>query len=150
MPKTWNCPSVFGNVVMLSAGTRMARDVLPYSTSIPSPMCGSIFVSRPVLKCCRTLHARLCWAVWGLTVQLTQTCDITVKDEYIYLRRVHRERERVIYWDLILLKSWTNSDCFVKNANIKTHPILLLLSINLLTTPQTPEMFAFLYGLCSK
>ena len=29
------------------------------------------------------LHARLCWAVWGLKVQLTQTCDITVKDEYI-------------------------------------------------------------------
>ena len=30
------------------------------------------------------LHARLCWAVWSLAVQLTQTCDITVKDEYIY------------------------------------------------------------------
>ena len=30
------------------------------------------------------LHARLCWAVWGLAVQLTQTCNITVKDEYIY------------------------------------------------------------------
>ena len=75
----------------------MARDVLLYFTSVPSPMCGSIFVSRPVLKCCRTLHARLCWAVWGLTVQLTQTCDITVKDEYIYLRvEGGAQRERVI------------------------------------------------------
>ena len=32
------------------------------------------------------LHARLCWTVWGLTVQdLTQTCDITMKDGYVYL-----------------------------------------------------------------
>ena len=37
----------------------MARDVLLYSTSVPSPMCGSIFVSRPVLKCCRTPCAPL-------------------------------------------------------------------------------------------
>ena len=31
----------------------MAQDVLLYCTSIPSPMCGSIFVSS-VLKCCRS------------------------------------------------------------------------------------------------
>ena len=44
------------------------------------------------------LHALLCWAVWDLTVQLTQTCDITVKDEYIYLRvEGGAERERESY-----------------------------------------------------
>ena len=41
-----------------SAGTRMARGVLLYSTSIPSPVCGSVFVSY-VLKCCRTPCAPL-------------------------------------------------------------------------------------------
>ena len=49
---------VLGNVMMPSAGTRMARDVLLYSTSVLSPICGSIFVSS-VLKCCRTPCAPL-------------------------------------------------------------------------------------------
>ena len=52
----------------------------------------------------------ICWAVWGLTVQeLTQICDITMKDEYICLfyrgggqrERGEGEREIRIY----LLKS---------------------------------------------
>ena len=50
--------SCFGNVMMPSAGTRMARDVLLYSTSVLSHVCGSIFVSY-VLKCCRTLCVTL-------------------------------------------------------------------------------------------
>ena len=32
------------------------------------------------------LHAHLRWTMWGLTVQeLTQTYDVTMKDEYMYL-----------------------------------------------------------------
>ena len=64
-------------------------------------MCGSIFVSRPVLKCCRTPRAPLLGCLGP--VSATQTCDITVKDEYIYLRRgVHREREgeRVLFAEI--------------------------------------------------
>ena len=43
----------------------------------------SLSHARPVWKCCRTPRAPLLGCL-GLTVHLTQTCDITVKDEYIY------------------------------------------------------------------
>ena len=63
----------------------------------------AVSLSEGLTRNAIALHARECWAVWGLTVQLTQTCDITVKDEYIHLRGGGereggggREKERVI------------------------------------------------------
>ena len=44
----------------------------------------AVSLSEGLTRNAIALHARECWAVWGLTVQLTHTCDITVKDEYIY------------------------------------------------------------------
>ena len=44
----------------------------------------AVSLSEGLTRNAIALHARECWAVWGLTVQLTHTCDIIVKDEYIY------------------------------------------------------------------
>ena len=63
-------------------------------------MCGSIFVSRPVLKCCRTPRAPLLGCLGP--VSATQTCDITVKDEYIYFeeRGAQTDRERELFAEI--------------------------------------------------
>ena len=69
---------------MLSAGTRVARGVL-FILHQYQALCVAVSLSHLSLNAV-ALYARPCWAVWGLTVQeqLTQTCDITIKVEYIY------------------------------------------------------------------
>ena len=86
----------------------------------PSPVYGSISVSS-VLKCCRTPRAPLLGCLGTDSARiLTQICDITMKDEYLYIyiynlggggggvctqRDTHKQRQRSICRDLILLKN---------------------------------------------